>query len=54
MICQNMVWLAWPPPLLRTAVRIVSGTLAELAEQVLHLHLRERRVVLHRAFRLLT
>jgi hypothetical protein len=25
MICQNMLWLAWPPRLLRTAVRIVSG-----------------------------
>jgi ADP-ribosylglycohydrolase len=24
---QNSVWLAWPPPLLRTAVRMSSGTL---------------------------
>ena len=30
MICQNMLWLAWPPPLLRTAVRIASGTLFRL------------------------
>jgi hypothetical protein len=26
MICQNSEWLAWPPPLLRTAVRMSSGT----------------------------
>ena len=26
MISQNIVWLAWPPPLLRTAVRMSSGT----------------------------
>ena len=26
MICQNMVWLTWPPPLLRTTVRTSSGT----------------------------
>jgi len=25
---QKAVWLAWPPPLLRTVVRISSGTLA--------------------------
>ena len=31
MICQNMVWLACPPPLLRTAVRIDSGTLLRFA-----------------------
>src|SRR5215207_3049966 len=24
---QNMEWFQWPPPLLRTAVRIASGTL---------------------------
>jgi hypothetical protein len=26
MISQNIVWLMWPPPLLRTAVRMSSGT----------------------------
>jgi hypothetical protein len=26
MICQNMVWLACPPPLLRMVVRMDSGT----------------------------
>ncbi len=26
MICQNIEWLRCPPPLLRTAVRIASGT----------------------------
>ena len=25
MIFQNMVWLTWPPPLLRTAPRMSSG-----------------------------
>ena len=30
MICQNIAWLAWPPPLLRTAVRMASGTFAML------------------------
>src|SRR6476660_1804106 len=30
MICQNIEWLMWPPPLLRTAVRIFSGTMAQL------------------------
>src|SRR4051812_23039772 len=24
---QNLLWFQWPPPLLRTAVRIASGTL---------------------------
>src|SRR5688572_20426875 len=24
---QNMLWFQWPPPLLRTAVRMASGTL---------------------------
>ena len=27
MICQNIEWFACPPPLLRTAVRMSSGTL---------------------------
>ena len=27
MICQNIEWFTWPPPLLRTAVRMASGTL---------------------------
>ena len=26
MMFQNMVWLEWPPPLLRTAPRMSSGT----------------------------
>jgi hypothetical protein len=26
MICQNMVWFTWPPPLFLTAVRMSSGT----------------------------
>src|SRR6185437_15966292 len=26
MICQNIEWFQWPPPLLRTAVRTDSGT----------------------------
>ena len=30
MIVQNSEWLAWPPPLLRTAVRMFSGTLSML------------------------
>ena len=30
MIVQNMEWLMWPPPLLRTAVRMFSGTMAQL------------------------
>src|ERR1700722_9802893 len=29
-ICQNMEWLIWPPPLLRTAVLMASGTMAQL------------------------
>ena len=31
MICQNSEWLAWPPPLFRTAVRIASGMASRLA-----------------------
>src|SRR5713101_5159729 len=30
MMVQNMEWLMWPPPLLRTAVLILSGTMAQL------------------------
>src|SRR5260370_12679559 len=30
MIFQNIEWLMWPPPLLRTAVLIFSGTMAQL------------------------
>src|SRR5579863_1237803 len=30
-IFQNMEWFQWPPPLLRTAVRIFSGTESSLA-----------------------
>ena len=35
MICQNIEWLAWPPPLLRTAVRMSSGTVLMLLQQIL-------------------
>ena len=34
MIVQNSEWLAWPPPLLRTAVRMSSGNLLDVAAQV--------------------
>ena len=34
MICQNMEWLTWPPPLLRTAVRMPSGTAFRSLDQV--------------------
>ena len=30
MMVQNIEWLMWPPPLLRTAVRMFSGTMAQL------------------------
>ena len=33
MIFQNIEWLMWPPPLLRTAVRMFSGTMAQLFGQ---------------------
>ena len=35
MICQNIEWLACPPPLFRTAVRIDSGNGVEVRDQVL-------------------
>ena len=35
MICQNIEWFAWPPPLLRTAVRMSSGTVLMCANQIL-------------------
>jgi hypothetical protein len=35
MISQNMVWFTWPPPLLRTAVRMFSGTMAQVVGQQL-------------------
>ncbi len=35
MISQKSVWLAWPPPLLRTAVRLSSGRTVEAREHVL-------------------
>ena len=35
MICQNIVWFTWPPPLLRTAVRMSSGTRVDAADQIL-------------------
>ena len=31
MISQNSVWFAWPPPLLRTAVRLSSGMISRFA-----------------------
>ena len=34
MICQNMVWLTWPPPLLRTTVRTSSGTAGQILQQI--------------------
>src|SRR5689334_3858584 len=30
MMVQNIEWLMWPPPLLRTAVLMLSGTMAQL------------------------
>ena len=35
MICQNIEWFTWPPPLLRTAVRMSSGTRVDVAKQIL-------------------
>ena len=35
MICQNIEWFAWPPPLLRTAVRMSSGTVLMPLQQIL-------------------
>ena len=35
MICQNSEWLAWPPPLFRTAVRIASGSASRFVDQLL-------------------
>ena len=35
MISQKSEWLAWPPPLFRTAVRLSSGMLVEAREHVL-------------------
>src|SRR5687768_14812513 len=32
-VSQNKEWLAWPPPLLRTAVRALSGTASRLASR---------------------
>ncbi len=32
--CQNMVWLAWPPALLRTTVRIASGRVGTCSRRV--------------------
>ena len=55
MICQNIEWFAWPPPLLRTAVRMSSGTLLMPLEQILDA-LRLQLGMLRRAaaFRLVT
>src|SRR5260370_30358795 len=33
MIFQNMAWVMWPPPLLRTAGRVFSGTMAQFVAQ---------------------
>ena len=54
MICQNIVWLTWPPPLLRTAVRIFSGHLVEVAHQILDGEVSELRLSCSAVFRLLT
>ena len=45
MMLQNMVWLEWPPPLLRTAARISSGTSVEIGDQVVDRLGGQRRVV---------
>ena len=34
MIFQNMEWLTWPPPLLRTGPRMSAGTASRLLQQV--------------------
>jgi hypothetical protein len=34
MICQNMVWLTWPPPLLRTTPRMSSGMALRSLDEV--------------------
>ena len=34
MSCQNIAWFQWPPPLLRTAVRMSSGTVPMLHQLV--------------------
>ena len=33
---QNMVWLEWPPPLLRTTVANVFGDRVQVADEVIH------------------
>ena len=34
MICQNIEWFAWPPPLFRTAVRMAFGHGVDVFQQV--------------------
>ena len=36
MMVQNMVWLEWPPPLLRTTLRMSSGTGVQVADEVVN------------------
>ena len=48
MIVQKSEWLAWPPPLLRTAVRIASGTIVEVGEDRLDRGVRPRPVPVER------
>ena len=45
---QNIVWFTWPPPLLRTAVRMSSGTVRERADQLLGALALQLRVLLER------
>ena len=54
MICQNSEWLAWPPPLLRTAVRIAFGQRVQVRDQLLDRLALVLGMVLEAAFRLLT
>ena len=44
MISQNMVWLAWPPRLLRTANLMLVVQRIQIAEDVLHLAGAELRI----------
>ena len=48
MICQNSEWLACPPPLFRTAVRIGFGNRAEIRDQLLDRLALELGMVLQR------
>ena len=52
-VSQNIVWLACPPPLLRTGVRIASGRLSMPAEQLLQRFLLEIGMRLERRVQVL-